>query len=89
MLPAISEQIGVSLKTVFADAGYRGHNAPPGPRVNTSGQKRGVTSRVKRLLRRRSAVEPVIGHVKNEHRVGRNYLHGRHRDAANTILAAV
>ncbi len=89
VIPAITEQIGVSLKTVFADAGYRGHNAPPGPRVYTSGQKRGVTSRVKRLLRRRSAVEPVIGHVKNEHRMGRNYLHGRRGDAANAILAAV
>ena len=44
---------------------------------------------MKKLLRRRSAVEPVIGHVKNEHRMGRNYLHGRHGDAANAILAAV
>ena len=40
-------------------------------------------------LQRRVAVEPVIGHVKAEHRMGRNYLAGRHGDAANAILAAV
>jgi hypothetical protein len=38
---------------------------------------------------RRSAVEPVIGHVKAEHRMERNYLACRAGDAANPILAAV
>jgi IS5 family transposase len=38
-------------------------------RVHTSGQKRGVTDHIKRELRRRSAVEPVIGHLKEEHRL--------------------
>jgi IS5 family transposase len=90
VIPAITEQIGVSLKRVFADAGYRGHNAPAvgGLRVYTAGQKRGVTDRIKKLMRRRSAVEPVIGHVKNEHRMGRNYLAGKAGDAANAVLAA-
>jgi hypothetical protein len=48
----------------LADKGYRGHNAPPDYkfRVFLSGQKRGVTPTIKRQLRRRSAVEPVIGH---------------------------
>ena len=40
-------------------------------------------------MRRRSAIEPVIGHIKNEHRMERNYLHHRHGDANNAILAAV
>jgi IS5 family transposase len=38
---------------------------------------------------RRSAVGPVIGHLKAEHRIGRNYLCARRNDAANAILAAV
>ncbi|AUX78971.1 transposase [Sinorhizobium fredii] len=38
--------------------------------------------------RRRSAVEPVIGHLKAEHRMGRNYLAGEHGDAINAVLAA-
>src|SRR5262249_35663907 len=89
--PAIEQQIGVSLTRLIADKGYRGHNAPPGRRrsVYISGQKRGVTAVIRRQLRRRAAVEPVIGHVKNEHRMGRNYLIGRHGDATNAILAAV
>jgi hypothetical protein len=40
-------------------------------------------------LRRRSAVEPVIGHLKAEHRMGRNYLWFWHGDANNALLAAV
>lgn len=91
VIPAVTEQIGVSLKRVFADAGYRGHNAPavPGLRVYTAGQKRGVTKQIRRLMRRRAAVEPVIGHAKNEHRMGRNYLAGSNGDATNAVLAAV
>ena len=53
-----------------------------------SGQKRGVTPAIKRELRRRSAVEPVIGHLKAEHRMGRNYLWFRRGDANNAVLAA-
>jgi IS5 family transposase len=40
-------------------------------------------------MRRRSAVEPVIGHLKDDHRMDRNFLAGRQRDAANAVLAAV
>lgn len=75
---------------MLADAGYRGHNAPESHRfrVFTSGQKRRVTPAIKRAMRRRSAVEPVIGHIKAEHRMGRNYLAGEHGDAINAVLAA-
>jgi IS5 family transposase len=57
-------------------------------RVFTAGQKRRVTPAIKRQMRRRSAVEPVIGHIKNEHRMGRNYLAHNQGDAINAILAA-
>jgi IS5 family transposase len=39
-------------------------------------------------MKRRAAVEPVIGHLKAEHRMGRNHLKGRHGDRANAVLAA-
>lgn len=45
-------------------------------------------SDLKRELRRRSAVEPVIGHLKSEHRMGRNYLWYHQGDAINAVLAA-
>jgi transposase, IS5 family len=39
-------------------------------------------------MRRRAAIEPVIGHLKSDHRMGRNYLKGRDGDRANAVLAA-
>jgi IS5 family transposase len=39
-------------------------------------------------MKRRAAVEPVIGHLKAEHRLGRNYLKGRDGDRINAVLAA-
>jgi transposase, IS5 family len=90
VIPEIETQIGVNLSRIIADRGYRGHNAPPDHRfkVYISGQKRRVTEHIKRELRRRSAVEPVIGHAKGEHRMGRNYLAGPAGDAINAVLAA-
>jgi IS5 family transposase len=58
-------------------------------RLFISGQKRGVFGVIKRELRRRSAIEPVIGHMKAEGHLGRGYLKGRSGDAANAILTAV
>jgi IS5 family transposase len=90
VIPDMEALIGNIIARLLADRGYRGHNAPPDYkfRVFISGQKRGVTPRIKRELRRRAAVEPVIGHLKAEHRMGRNYLWFRRGDAANAVLAA-
>jgi len=90
VIPDMEALVGNTVARILTDKGYRGHNAPPDYkfRVFISGQKRGVTPRIKRELRRRSAVEPVIGHLKAEHRMGRNYLWYRRGDAANAVLAA-
>ena len=90
VIPEMEALVGNTIERILADKGYRGHNAPPDYkfRVFTSGQKRRMTPKIKRELRRRSAVEPVIGHLKAEHRMGRNYLWHRQGDATNAILAA-
>jgi transposase, IS5 family len=90
VVPAIESTIGAALDRIVTDAGYKGHNAPKDQRfkVYVAGQKRGLTAAIKRAFRRRSAVEPTIGHLKNEHRMGRNYLAGRAGDAVNAVLAA-
>lgn len=90
VIPAIEQLVGNTIERLHADAGYRGHNAPPEYKfkVYTSRQKRRVTPAIKREMKRRAAVEPVIGHTKEEHRLGRNYLAGRHGDANNAVLAA-
>jgi IS5 family transposase len=90
VIPDMEAMIGNTIERMLLDKGYRGHNAPPDYkfRVFISGQKQRVTPKIKRELRRRSAVEPVIGHLKSEHRMGRNYLWHRQGDAANAVLAA-
>jgi hypothetical protein len=72
-----------------ADAGYRGHNAPPDHKfkVYTTGQKRRVTPQIKREFKRRAAIEPVIGHLKEHHRMGRNHLAHASGGAINAVLA--
>ena len=72
VIPDMEALIGNIIERLIADKGYRGHNAPPDYkfRVFTSGQKRRMTPQIKRELRRRSAIEPVIGHLKSDHRMG-------------------
>jgi IS5 family transposase len=80
---------GRQVERVYVDKGYRGHDAPHPRRVFISGQKRGIFGAIKRELRRRSAIEPVIGQMKAEGHLGRCYLKGHAGDAANAILTAV
>jgi hypothetical protein len=51
-------------------------------------QKRRMTPAIKREMRRRSAVKPVICHIKNDHRMERSYLAGQQGGANNAVLAA-
>ena len=80
---------GCEIERGYVDKGYRGHDTENPRRIFISGQKRGVFAVIKRELRRRSAIEPVIGHLKAEGHLGRSYLKGRAGDAANAILSAV
>jgi transposase, IS5 family len=90
IIPDMEKTIGNTIDRLLADAGYRGHNAPLSHtfKVYTTGQKRRMTPAIKREMRRRTAVEPLIGHIKNEHRMERNYLAHTQGDAINAILAA-
>jgi IS5 family transposase len=79
---------GVAARRIHADKGYRGHNHPDRFKVWITGQVRRVTKAIRREMRRRAAVEPVIGHLKEDHRMGRNHLKGREGDRNNAVLAA-
>jgi transposase, IS5 family len=69
------------------DRGYRGHNYKGKASILITGKK--VESiRLKKLLKRRSSVEPVIGHLKSCCRMGRNFLLGKAGDKINAILSA-
>jgi hypothetical protein len=74
-------------RRIYGDKGYRGHNYPNRFKVWITGQVRRVTNTIRREMRRRAALEPVIGRLKEDHRMGRNYLTGRDGDRINVVLA--
>lgn len=76
-----------STKCVFVDKGYRGHSVTDCD-VYISGQKRNMTTSLKRKLKRRSAIEPTIGHMKTEGRLDRCTLKGQIGDAMFALLCA-
>jgi IS5 family transposase len=64
-----------------------GHDADKA-RVFVSDQRRGVTPTIRHEIRRRAAIEPLIGHMKSDGHLGRNFLAGGAGDAINLILTA-
>ncbi len=90
LCPALSqvEQLTAVRPTqAFVDKGFRGTaHHPADVEVFTTG-RRNLDSKRKRLLRRRSAIEPVIGHSKQEHRMQRNFLRGPLGDRMNALLS--
>jgi IS5 family transposase len=89
VIDATERLTGCAIERGYVDKGYRGHDTANPRRIFISGQKRGVFGTIKRELRRRSAIEAVIGHMKTDGHLGRCHLKGRTGDAANAILTAV
>jgi IS5 family transposase len=74
-------------KQASVDKGFRGTtHHPPDVEVVVAGTRK-LTGALKRLLKRRSAIEPVIGHTKQDHALKRNYLRGKSGDRMNAFLA--
>lgn len=71
--------------TAIVDKGYRGVKIE-GVRILMSGQKRGITKTLKAMIKRRSAIEPAIGHMKMDGRLGRNPLKGALGDALHAVM---
>ena len=85
------EQVGILTgtdrppATAIVDKGYRGVKVE-GVRILMSGQKRGITRTLKAMIKRRSAIEPAIGHMKMDGRLGRNPLKGALGDALHAVM---
>ncbi len=88
MIEDLEALTGIETRRIHVGKGYQGHNHPHKFRVWISGRVRGVTAAIRREMKRRAAVEPVIGHLKAEHRLDCNYLKGREGDRINAVLAA-
>jgi IS5 family transposase len=83
------ERLGRAPQQVFVDQGYRGHDYAGTVQVHVDRKRRGgLARRLWRWMKRRAAIEPGIGHLKQEHRMERCRLWGAAGDAFNAILAA-
>jgi transposase, IS5 family len=85
-LKQVERTTEVRPEVAFVDRGFKGAaHHPAGVAVYISGRKR-LTRTLKALLRRRAAIEPVIGHLKGEHKLERNHLLGQEGDRINALL---
>jgi len=85
----VNHLIGSKVSEAHVDMGYRGHKYDGEVTVHIDKRQRGRTPRALwRWMKRRAAVEPSIGHLKNEYRLERNRLKGVAGDAINAILSS-
>lgn len=80
------------IREVTGDRGYRGRSWVGDTRINNPYNSKGRTEyekkKYRRKFRRRAAIEPIIGHVKRDHRMARNHLKGEVGDTINAMMAA-
>ena len=85
----LMQDLGVNLKHVVADLGFRGVDADnPNMQIIHRGKFKSLSAQHKGWLRRRQAVEPAIGHLKSDHRMDRCWLQGSMGDALHAISCA-
>ena len=83
------QDLGRAPKQAIVDLGYRGVNADnPGVQIIHRGKYKSLSEHERRLLRRRQAIEPLIGHTKADHRMDRCWLQGTLGDAPRALSCA-
>lgn len=85
-LDQVARLTGIVPERCYVDRGYRGHKIGGETEVFIAGRRRGLTPTMRRELRRRSAVEPMIGHMKLDGKLDRNHLKGALGDAIHALL---
>ncbi|HUV00562.1 MAG TPA: IS5 family transposase [Bacteroidales bacterium] len=90
-LAQVEDLLGRLHETALVDRGCKGRKNIMGVTIKIPGSGRGKTAyqkaKERERFRRRASIEPIIGHLKQEHRVLRNYLKGVEGDMINTLLA--
>ena len=85
----LTKDVGRPVKQAFVDLGYRGVDKDnPGVEVVHRGRIKSMSRAEKKLLKRRQAIEPAIGHTKHDNRMIRCYLRGTVGDALHAISCA-
>ena len=78
----------IKIKQATVDKGYRGHDVKDSKVLIVPRKKKNASHSLQKWWKRRSAIEPIIGHQKSEHRLDRNRLAGVIGDQMNPILSA-
>jgi IS5 family transposase len=88
-LAQVEELTGWKVKCANVDLGYRGHNYEGETEIRIADYRRikKLTRWARKWVKRRAAIEPVIGHAKSDHRMDRNYLKGEQGDKINALLS--
>lgn len=76
----------VQATNIYLDRGYRGPKLVNGVKIHTPKPDKNITKKRNRH-KRRAAIEPVIGHLKNDYRLNRNFLKGIIGDEINVLLS--
>jgi len=85
----LMQSLGVSPEVVYADLGYRGVDKDnPDIEIKHRGKDKRLSDEERKLLKRRQAIEPIIGHLKVDHRMDRCHLKGAQGDALHAVLCA-
>ena len=88
-LDQVEKIIGLRPNDSYVDLGYRGHNETQ-TNVHIARTKTATkTIALRRDMRRRNAIEPIIGHMKSDGLLGRNYLKGSLGDKINALLCGI
>ena len=87
-LAQLERRTGTTPARGYVDRGYRGHRVSGATAVVIAGRRRGITATLKRELRRRCAIEAMIGHMKLDGKRARNQLQGAPGDPSMRCAAA-
>ena len=83
------QSLGVKPEVVYADLGYRGVDKDNRDiEIKHRGKDKRLTDEERRLFKRRQAIEPIIGHLKADHRMDRCHLKGSEGAALHAVLCA-
>jgi len=86
-LDQVERLTGVRPTQTYVDNGYRGHNEKSSDVFVARQAKGRKTPATRKAMKRRSAVEPLIGHLKNDGHLGRNFLKGSEGDHFNVVMS--
>lgn len=85
----LMQDSAVKPTTAFVDLGYRGVDADnPDVHIVHRGKSKRISAQERKQLRRRQAIEPIIGHLKADHRMNRCHLKGETGDRLHAVLCA-